>query len=507
MIIQHSIALSISPVLYTFIAPEMTFLSGKAAHGTHPVRKAADYADSSLPSLKETSFGDNARVHQGNVVNYYLGEYRADSAYISRTKQDKLTGIAGQGCIADLRVTDPRLDMIRLQDSKGPLIRECYQWIFDHPEFTAWRRHDKNSVLWVNGDPGKGKTMLLMGIIHALSPLKSEPNPIYVSHFFCERADPRLTTATSVLRGLLYMIVMERPNALFYLEERYKRAGRQLFEDANAFYALSEIFWNIINDLQVVLVVDAIDECREGLAQLLDFIEQTKYAASTVKWVVSSRRRPYIVSRMRARSSVVNLDLELNWRYVSDAVGAYINQKLPFLAKSKEYDSQLYHAVREYLQTRAEDTFLWVSAVCSVLKSKPRRKALSVLKAFPDGLRIIYQHMLDEIQSTNDVEDTEYCKRMLASMVSSRRPMRLIELGATAWLPSDYMKDQDSLRELIGSCGSFLTIRGDAVYLVHSSAKEFLAAEVLDRNSKDTSHGGLRHLPSRSDTSHKAMYE
>ncbi|RMJ26959.1 hypothetical protein PHISP_02147 [Aspergillus sp. HF37] len=421
-------------------------------------------------------------------------------------RRHRLTEPPGQGCIADLRVTDPRLDMTRLQDCKGPLIKECYEWIFDHPDFTAWRKHDRNSVLWVSGDPGKGKTMLMMGIIHALSQLKSDANPIYVSYFFCERADPRLNSATAVLRSHIYMMVMERPELLVHFEDKYNFAGRQLFEDANAFYALSEIFKDIVSDMQVVLVVDAIDECKDGRSQLLELIDQTKYTSSKAKWVISSRNRPDNAGK-RTESDVVNLDLDVNWRYVSIAVETYLNQKLPVLANVKGYDGQIYHTVRECLQVRTEETFLWVSAVCSALESTPRRKALSVLKRLPGELRNTYQQMLNDVRSMDDAEDTDLCMRMLAAMASSRRPMRLVELAASAGLPSDCIKDHDSLVELVYLCGSFLTIRGEAVYVTHSSARKFLATEVFSRDSNETSQTGGRFLPMRPDTSPMAAYK
>lgn len=395
--------------------------------------------------------------------------------------------------------------MIRIQDVNGGLVKESYEWIFNHPEFTSWRKHDRSSVLWINGAPGKGKTMLLMGIIQALLPLKSDSSPICISYFFCEGADKKLTSATSVLRGLIYMIVMERPEALSHLDERYNRAGRQLFEDINAFYALSEIFRDIIKDLQVVLVTDAIDECREGLPQLLDLIGQTIHSSSKVKWVISSRDRPDIASRIKYWNGVVNLNLEVNWRYVTNAVESYLNQKLPVIAEAKGYDSQLYQAVRECLRARAEDSFLWISAVCKVLGNTPRRKTFSVLKTLPAELKIVYQEMLNQVQSIDDTEDQELCLRILASVASSRRPIRLKDLSVSARLPSEYIKDQSYLKELIYLCGSFLTVRDDVVSIIHSSAREFLVAEVFGHNTKEANRTGSRYLQTRPNASESQM--
>lgn len=336
--------------------------------------------------------------------------------------------------------------------------------------------------------------MLLMGIIQVLMALRYDSNPIYVPYFFCERGNVKSTTATSVLRGLIYMIVMEKPEALLHLQEKYNRAGRQLFEDINAFYALSEIFRDIIRDVQVVLVIDSLDECKEDLPLLLDLIDQTNYTSSKAKWIISSRHGADFASRLKACNGVVDLNLEANWRYVSHAVETYLNEKLPVIAESKEYDSQLYHTVREYLKSRTEDTFLWISAMCKELENAPQRKTFSVLRRLPAELKTMYQYMLKQVHSIDDSEDADFCMRILASMVSSSRPVRLNELGASAGLPSEYVQKTSFLEELVNSCGSFLTVRDDVVYIIHNSAREFLVAELFNHHNKG---GALRSLPTR----------
>ena len=71
-------------------------------------------------------------------------------------------------CIADLRATDPRDDKKRIEQAKGGVLKESYCWILDNPEFRRWRDCQQSRLLWIKGDPGKGKTMLLCGIIDEL---------------------------------------------------------------------------------------------------------------------------------------------------------------------------------------------------------------------------------------------------------------------------------------------------------------------------------------------------
>jgi hypothetical protein len=58
----------------------------------------------------------------------------------------------------------PRDDKERIKNTKGGLLEGSYKWILGHPDFQRWRNDDKSRLLWVEGDPGKGKAMLLIGI-------------------------------------------------------------------------------------------------------------------------------------------------------------------------------------------------------------------------------------------------------------------------------------------------------------------------------------------------------
>ena len=86
--------------------------------------------------------------------------------------------------------------------------------------------------------------MLLCGIINELSKLTAE---IYLlAYFFCQATDTRINSATAVLRGLLFMLVSQQPSLTSHLREKHNQIGKVLFEDANAWIALSDIFPSVI---------------------------------------------------------------------------------------------------------------------------------------------------------------------------------------------------------------------------------------------------------------------
>jgi NACHT domain len=169
-----------------------------------------------------------------------------------------------------LRLTDPHDDMERIEGTKDGLLRDSYVWIVNYENFMDWRDGDETQLLWIKGDPGKGKTMLLIGIVKEM---QSTCNSTLLSYFFCQATDKSLNSATAVLRGLIYRLLVRQPSLMSHVRDKYDKAGKSLFEDSNAYFSLSHILTDMLHDSSVpgiYLIVDALDECESGLSQLLD---------------------------------------------------------------------------------------------------------------------------------------------------------------------------------------------------------------------------------------------
>ncbi|KAL2193976.1 heterokaryon incompatibility protein [Corynascus similis CBS 632.67] len=221
--------------------------------------------------------------------------------------------------LQDLRTTDPRQDKTRIEQTKGGLLADSYRWI--------------------KGDPGKGKTMLLYGLINEL---ESTQDSSLLSFFFCQATDTSINNATAVLHCLIYLLVDRRPSLILYV-------------------ALSDIFTDILEDPSLpptCLVIDTLDKCIEGLDLLLKFVVQTLSAYLGVKWIVSSRNWPSIEKDLDTTAQKVGLSLELNEESVSIAVTTYIRSKVDWLAKRNKYDNATRNAVQHYLSANAHGTFL-----------------------------------------------------------------------------------------------------------------------------------------------------
>ncbi|KAL5371372.1 hypothetical protein DPSP01_014308 [Paraphaeosphaeria sporulosa] len=412
-------------------------------------------------------------------------------------------------CVQDVRHTDPRDDKKRIEDTKGGLLADSYRWVLSNTAFQQWQQDEHNQLLWVKGDPGKGKTMLLCGIIDELQSLK--PCTTLLCYFFCQAIDSRINSATAVLRGLLYMLVDQQPSLISHIRKKYDHAGKTLFEDANSWVALTEIFVEVLRDPRLgttYLIIDALDECVTDRPKLLAFIAKQSSTSQRVKWIVSSRNSPEIEEQFERAEHKINLSLELNAKPVAAAVNIFIQRKVDQLAQKKQYRAEVRHAVLQHLTSNANDTFLWVALVCQELRATPKWNVRKKLAFFPPGLNSLYKRMLHQISES---DGAEICQQVLASSAILYRPVTIPELIALVEQLENFVDDLDSVREIVGLCGSFLTLQEDTVYFVHQSAKDFLFAQALDEvfpHGIEAAHHVIfsRSLAILSRTLHRNMY-
>jgi hypothetical protein len=376
-------------------------------------------------------------------------------------------------CVQDIYSTDPRDDKKRIEETKGGLLAASHRWVLDNTTFQHWRQDPHSRLLWVKGDPGKGKTMLLCGIVNELH--SSLPNNALLSYFFCQATESRINNATAVLRGLLYMLVVQQPSLVSHIRKRHDQAGKVLFENTNAWVALTEIFANVLRDPRLrntYLIIDALDECVTDKLKLLGFITTHSSASQRVKWIVSGRDWLGFEAQLERAGHKVRLSIELNAKSeATTALAVFIQQKVDQLAQKGQYEAEIQHAVLQHLMSNANGTFLWVTLACQDLASTPKSNVLEKLASFPPGLDPLYKRMLRQVI---ELDGAGICRRVLALTAVMYRPVTIPELVALVEPLENFVNDLRSVQEIISLCGSFLTLREDTVYFVHQSAKDFI---------------------------------
>ncbi|VBB75876.1 Putative Vegetative incompatibility protein [Podospora comata] len=377
-------------------------------------------------------------------------------------------------CRRDLRVVDPQHDMERIEKSKDELLDDVYKWILRTQEYAAFTNWDSSGsncpprrLLWIKGHAGTGKTMLMIGLIRQLlqQPVTASPK---LSFFFCQGTNEALNNATAVLRSLIWLLLLQQPYLISHLLQKYKESGADLFKDQNAFFALSEVFQNMLKDPQlsfIYLAIDALDECAEWRSKLIDLISTSLTLSQNVKWLISSRPEVDLLAALK--DSGTNSLIELDTQYLAEPVNIYIDHKLTILKRSFGYNDSVLAEVSREVRKRAENTFLWVALVFKELEEVYGWYAVERIKEMPPGLSELYNHMITRIENERKIKPQD-CKTVLVVMSLAFRPLAISELSVLSDLPLDMAETA------VKMCGSFLTVANKTVNLIHQSAKDYL---------------------------------
>ncbi|UPK95561.1 hypothetical protein LCI18_006496 [Fusarium solani-melongenae] len=403
--------------------------------------------------------------------------FRDEVRRLQKREQDK----DDQECLVDLLLTDPHKDKERIQTIKGNPLWDSYHWILEHPGYEKFTNDASSCVLWIKGNPGKGKTMLICGIIDQLD-RSTDP----LSYFFCQATEKDQSSDTAVMRGLIYMILDHYPSLMSKLRVEYDKKKKKLFEGPNTSLLLDKVLTEMLQDpilKDAIFIIDALDECKMGRSNLVKLIVKLS-SSCCAKWIVSSRDWPEIKEEFRGAQGLVPITLEdeENKKKVAQAVQSYIRTKVDELAQnwgdnrnnSKDRKKDLKETVYDYMVSHAEDTFLWVALVCQRLTESdvPRRRVEEELRKFPKGLPDLYELMMDRILTSSE---SDRLKAVLAAACLTYGHLKSNDMIDFVDSMAGY--DEMDVKDTIVSCGSFLNYQDGAVYFVHQSAKEYLLKE------------------------------
>jgi hypothetical protein len=137
--------------------------------------------------------------------------------------------------------------------------------------YRDWARNS-GRLLWITGDPGKGKTMLSLYLIRHHEKDMDEPSreKKKLLYFFCSSEEGR-NTGVAILRGMIFQLLRDTEWMFRHIQEAFSHHGRTLFQDER-FEALWRVFEAMVRDPQletVTCIFDDLDECLGDLGIVL----------------------------------------------------------------------------------------------------------------------------------------------------------------------------------------------------------------------------------------------
>ncbi|KAH5423318.1 hypothetical protein HBI23_244610 [Parastagonospora nodorum] len=435
-------------------------------------------------TLNQGNIFANGNVHFGNVNN-------------SRTEKDSDAEVY-QRCVRRLLRAlpdDPSDYMDSLITRNGRWLKGTCEWILKTKQNMDWLDADRPSqLLWITGDPGKGKTMLSLFLIsHRHMVVRKQPDQRKLIHFFCGAQDGR-NTGISILRSLIYQLLTDSTPMFKHIRVAYSKHGRSLFSD-DRFETLWKIFEAMVSEESldtVTCVLDGLDECiEESLSPLWIKIRgltlsqsqnSTPKPKARLKIIITSRNYPDSFEHYLHCFPRVKLESELNEEIKKD-VAKYIDHRMEELACAERRKPSL-HLLRANVKRKlvegSNGTYLWVNFAISSLKKEACPELEAALDKFPHGLDGMYRRMfLSILRSKRAVVIS-----ILRWVATAFRPLTLEALGVALDLPTAIGQElDDAVNDFVNYAGDLLLVTPrdpksatstKIVLPVHASMTDFL---------------------------------
>ncbi|EAQ90328.1 hypothetical protein CHGG_02263 [Chaetomium globosum CBS 148.51] len=451
---------------------------------------AGPYGNPATGSLESYATG-NSVTGSGLQINAPIGELRQ---YINATESKEAQWLR------QLFVTDPRHDKQHLEEAKGGIVLAACDWIVRPPTFQTWRDDTDARLLWINGGPGTGKTMLFCYIVDHLA--KKLGNEDRLAYFFCGAGSPEASTASVVLRALAYMLITRSKTPdrklLEFVGEECDTTGDKALEGPGSWYRLEKIFRRILEDASqpekggtIYLCVDALNDCTENLHSLLKFIVGAANSKDMcrVKWLLTSHRASDISRALNVGATATRHGMDLD-DYPQERFRAW-NAYVDFWAKTLADMQRLnVEAVRKRL--RGKDRNVYSFQYTSLLVAKAQRATspndlVEILDKAERDVTGLYKQAAERIRHLDD-KIQRGCLDALTAVATAYRPLHSSELCALSEIHSEVTKES-----MIRECEPFFVInkKKDA-QITSQSARDFLRTqETLLVSSLESRHHQL----------------
>ncbi|KFA54499.1 hypothetical protein S40293_10062 [Stachybotrys chartarum IBT 40293] len=357
------------------------------------------------------------------------------------------------------------------------------EWFLNHKHFKHWVEQD-SGLLLVSADPGCGKSVLAKYLIDDLLPRSAT-----VCYFFFKDQDQN--TIKQALCALLHQLFSHEPSLIKHAMAEYSKNGPNLPSVTASLQTILEKAGKDPQTGSVIMVLDALDECRES--DLYDLIRMLKnfFNASgrlgRVKFLLTSRPHENIVSRFYDLAEAFPC-MRILGEEESDTISREVDRVIHHQVKQLARDKRLSQGLEQYLLRRLTTiqhrTYLWIYLVFDYLRSEDFKKTTRALEKLIDSLPESFYQAYEKILSNS--KDKQMVRKALCIILVAQRPLTLVEMNFAINIDIssnelDLEQEENFKSRLRSWCGLFVSVYGGKVYFLHQSAREFLLLTDMSR--------------------------
>ncbi|KAG2361077.1 hypothetical protein BDR07DRAFT_92543 [Suillus spraguei] len=247
---------------------------------------------------------------------------------------------------------------------------ETGRWIFHADQYKTWNSSDC-AFLWLNGQPGYGKTILASSIIDELQG-SAEAGSQTLGYFYCNFRDDRTTNAAAVLRSLVVQLLQQSKDDWFATIHEPELQGYNLISLRSLWQQQRDkkphptdlgLLRKVLVEASTlvhrpVLVIDALDECKDYPDLVGHLVNLAEDEDARLRLLVTGRSEQDI---KKVFHDLPTISLEDSAKQMKADIDLHIEKQLKTQERLSCLSDELKKTILEKLSEKAEGMFRWFS--------------------------------------------------------------------------------------------------------------------------------------------------
>lgn len=341
------------------------------------------------------------------------------------------------------------------------------EWLLEDLDFTSWYESttDNPILLWCNGKPGSGKSVVGSFVINML-----QEQDLANSFYFFRSGAHAKNNLTMLLCSIALQIATAVPE--------YRRRLSRMYEDgvnivkAAPRFIWQKLFLSALSKLSVskpvFLIIDGLDEADTS-PLFLKMLAELAEIQMPFRILLISRLTPPLAAafdRLRKRVTCSQISLD-STQY---DLQSYVVEEMEAMRGDEAFKEYVVARILE----KAAGNFLWVHLVVKeILQCHKEDDVENALNQVPEDLGLLYERMDKELATTSKPSEQEMGRAILMWAACARYSLSLSELKSA--LQPEHPGIIDIGNSIQRTCGEFVVIDNKSrITMMHASAREYL---------------------------------
>ena len=368
-------------------------------------------------------------------------------------------------------------------------------WIFKEPAYVSWRDSPKQSVLWISGCLGSGKSILMANMasnLHMEEHLTTSPTEVTmpktraIASFFCQRQRKKTLLANTIVGSLVWQLVYATNTGLPGVA--YPPELPDTDPHAVAMLAIQLL----PPHLDYFIILDGLEECpRPEVEQVLSCLRILMRNMATLKVCCSSRAESQI-SRVASAYFTISNYVSTSNEGKDAEIATFVDGEIERRRATRILTEETLRGIRDALVSNAKGMWLWVSLLLDLIFPKYHETIMSdqdiidMLGCLPLELDETFARALSRIV------DRRYGRRIFEIVAAASRPLTTDELrvalnvdtGNPEWNRATLVTNGEVMVER--TSGGLLEVDEETktVHYIHHSVLQYLLEDRNDRNTR-----------------------